>query len=75
MSGATWPDVGLALVAFAREEPWTFIGVFAAICLIVWCLFPRATQVLMAAYRAERRIRGRDAQPPEHPSRGEQDDD
>ena len=74
MSGATWPDVGLAVVAFAREEPWTFIGVFATICLIVWCLFPRVTQMLMAAYVA-RRIRGRDAQPPEHPSRGGQDDD
>ena len=75
MSGATWPDVALALVAFAREDPWTFVGILAAVGFIVWCLFPRATRTFMAAYRAERRIRGGAAQPPERPSRGDQDDD
>ena len=52
--GATWPDVGLAIVEFAREDPWTFVGVLGAIGVILWLLFPRATRGLQEAYRISR---------------------
>ena len=73
--GATWPDVALALVEFAREDPWTFVGILAAVGWIVWCLFPRATRTLMEGYRAARRLERRDVQPPERSPPGKQDDD
>lgn len=55
--GATWPDVGLAIVEFAREDTWKFVVVVGVIGLILWLLFPGATRGLRAAYRLARSIR------------------
>ena len=52
--GATWPDVGLAIVEFAREDTWKFLAVLGVIGFILWLLFPRATRGLQEAYRLER---------------------
>ena len=49
--GATWPDVAIVVVAFAREEPLTFIGVFAAVVLGLWLLLPRVTSAMRARYQ------------------------
>ena len=49
--GATWPDVAIVVVEFAREEPLTFVGVFAAVVLGLWFLFPRVTSAVRARYR------------------------
>lgn len=48
--GATWPDVAIALIDFAREDTWEFLAVLVVIGLTVWLLFPRATQMLKARY-------------------------
>jgi hypothetical protein len=51
--GATWADFAIALVDFAREEPWTF-GVFLVIVIVaLWFLFPRATVALGRKYQAD----------------------
>lgn len=48
-TGATWPDVALATISFAREEPIVFVGVLLGVLLptafIVWFLLPRASTV------------------------------
>jgi hypothetical protein len=69
-TGASWADVGLAIVSFAREEPWTFAGVasllivltiLASFCL--WLMLPAASASLARMYdraRQEARYRNRD---------------
>ena len=52
--GATWPDVGLAIVEFAREDTWNFIAILVVLGAILWFLFPRATRTLRQAYDATR---------------------
>ena len=52
--GTTWPDVGLAIVEFAREDTWKFVVVLGVVGLVLWLLFPRATRGLQEAYRLER---------------------
>ena len=52
--GATWPDVGLAIVEFAREDTWKFIAILVALGVILWFLFPRATRTLRQAYDVAR---------------------
>ena len=52
--GATWPDLGLAIVEFAREDTWRFIAVLAALGVLLWFLFPRATRALRQAYDVAR---------------------
>ena len=49
--GATWPDVAIVVVEFAREEPLTFVGVFAVVALGLWLLFPRITSLTRAVYQ------------------------
>ena len=51
--GATWADFGIALVEFAREDPWTFGVFFVLVVLALWLLFPRATAALDRKYRAD----------------------
>lgn len=51
--GATWADFAIALVDFAREDPWTFGSLFVLIILGLWFLFPRATAALGRKYRAD----------------------
>lgn len=53
-SRADWPDVALALIDFAREDTLAFVGVLAATGVVVWCLFPRATEALKAKYQQAR---------------------
>lgn len=48
--GATWPDVGLAFVEFAREDTLKFIVILIVFGVILWFLFPRATRTLRQAY-------------------------
>lgn len=38
--GATWPDVAIVVVEFAREDSMRFVLVFAVVCLGLWFLFP-----------------------------------
>lgn len=49
--GATWPDVAIVVVEFAREDPLRFVFVFAVVCLGLWFLFPRVTSALRARYQ------------------------
>ncbi|MDE0193686.1 MAG: hypothetical protein OXQ90_20235 [Gammaproteobacteria bacterium] len=49
--GATWPDVAMEVVKFAREEPLVFILVFVTVVLGLWFLFPRVTAVVRARYQ------------------------
>ena len=49
--GATWPDVAIVVVEFAREEPLTFVSVFAAVVIGLWFLFPRVTSAMRARYQ------------------------
>lgn len=64
-SGASWPDVALEIVAFAREETWKFLAVAAILIIILavvlWFLFPRATATLRASYLAARSEHRREA--------------
>jgi hypothetical protein len=50
-TGATWADVVITALTWAREEPLTFCAVLAFTALIIWLLFPRATKALEAVYR------------------------
>lgn len=65
--GATWPDVGLAIVEFAREDTWKFVVVLGVIGFILWLLFPKATRGLQEAYRLERLTRRGGDRIQEHP--------
>lgn len=49
--GATWRDVAIVVVEFAREDSMKFVLVFAAVCLGLWFLFPRVTSALRARYQ------------------------
>lgn len=46
----TWPDVGLAIVEFAREDTLPFLTVVVVMGAILWLLFPRATRMLEKSY-------------------------
>ena len=48
--GATWPDVGLAIVEFAREDTLRFLVVFAVMGAVLWFLFPMVTRMLEKSY-------------------------
>lgn len=49
--GTSWPDVAIEVVKFAREEPLTFIPVFAVVIFGLWFLFPRVTSAMRARYQ------------------------
>lgn len=51
----SWPDVGLAIVAFAREDTLSFIVVLGAFGFILWALYPSRSQFLRDAFNAARR--------------------
>ena len=55
---ASWPDVGLAIVEFARDDTLRFIAVLGALGCILWFLYPRRSGLFDALYRVARR-RGR----------------
>ena len=65
--GTTWPDVGLAIVEFAREDTWKFVVVLGVVGLVLWLLFPRATRGLQEAYRLARLTRRGGNQTQERP--------
>lgn len=67
-SGATWPDVGLAVVEFAREDTWRFLAVLVVFGIILWLLFPRITLKFKERYRAIR-------ENAEHSPAGDEDSD
>lgn len=52
---ASWPDVGLAIVEFARDDSLKFIAVFGAVSIIIWLLYPRRSRLFQALYKAARR--------------------
>lgn len=61
-TGATWADVGLAIVRFAREEPWTFAGVSGLLIVLtllalfcLWLMLPSASASLAGMYERARR--------------------
>ena len=65
--GATWPDVAIVVVEFAREDSMKFVLVFAVVCLGLWFLFPRVTSALRARYQnalAKLRKNGTDEEMP-----------
>jgi hypothetical protein len=68
---ASWPDVVLAYIAFARDHTLVFAiahAILVAVLLsagwIVWMLLPRATKVLVAQYKLERERRAEAPPPP-----------
>lgn len=67
-NGATWPDVGLAVVEFAREDTWRFLAVLVVFGIILWFLFPRITLNFKERYRAIR-------ENAEHSPAGDEDSD
>ena len=36
-TGASWPDFALALLAFAKEDPWTFVALVGCLA-VVFCV-------------------------------------
>lgn len=61
VGGAGWPDVALAIVAFAREDTAKFLLIVVILAIVVWFLFPRATAMLRENYRGARLKRRREA--------------
>lgn len=51
----TWPDVGLAIVEFAREDTLKFLAVVVVTGFVLWFLFPRATRMLEKSYLSKLR--------------------
>ena len=51
----TWPDVGLAIVEFAREDTLPFLAVVVVLGAVLWFLFPRATRMLEKSYLSKLR--------------------
>lgn len=54
-TGASWPDVGLAIVEFARDDTLKFIAVLGALGIVLWFLYPSRSQWFQAVYRMARR--------------------
>lgn len=52
---ASWPDVGLAIVEFARDDTLKFIAVLGALGIILWLLYPSRSRLFQALYKAARR--------------------
>ena len=58
-TGTTWPDVGLAIVEFAREDTLPFLAVVVVMGIVLWFLFPRATRMLEKSYLSKLRKGGK----------------
>lgn len=67
---ATWADVALALVEFAREDTWKFILVVGILMFLWWELRFRIIRTLVRDY-----IRRRGAEAPEPPPVESESDD
>ena len=66
VSGASWADVGLALVAFAKEDIVGFALAAAALAIPMWFVFGRPMALLRKTFRDIVRV---------IPSKEEQEDD
>lgn len=69
---ATWPDVGLAIVEFAREDTLPFLAVVVVLGAVLWFLFPRATRMLEKSYLPK--LRRGDKEKPQAQTEGDADD-
>lgn len=69
----TWPDVGLAIVGFAREDTWGFMTAVIAVGVALWLVFHRPERVLREDY-LRRLVRERDGDAQGSSSRGGTDD-
>lgn len=56
--GASWSDVALAIVDFAREDTEKFVVVVVVLAPVIWFLFPGVTAMMRGRYRLAR-SRGR----------------
>ena len=72
--GATWPDVALAIIAFARADTWNFVLALVPIGVILWLLFPLVTRRLQKDY-ALRRMERKEKEAQERSSPEGDDDD
>lgn len=60
--------MAIVVVEFAREEPLTFLPVFAAVVFGLWFLFPRVTSAMRQRFLgtlAKRRRSGSDKETPD----------
>ena len=71
--GTTWPDVGLAIVTFAREDTVRFIAAVIATGLAVCLAFLGLRQMFRNDY-LRRRAWERDRAAQDHPLGGENND-
>lgn len=69
----TWPDVGLAVVEFAREDTWGFAPAVIAVGLAFWLAFRLPERVFRKDY-LRRLARERDGEAQDSSSRGGTDD-
>ncbi len=63
-AAATWADVGLAVVEFARYDPYVFVAELFALGVVLWFLVPRATRVLENLYGEKLRKHRESREPP-----------
>jgi hypothetical protein len=66
-TGATWADVVITALTWAREEPVSFCAVLAFTALIIWLLFPRATRLLQSVYTDKMLEHRRKKEKPDEP--------
>ena len=52
---ASWPDVGLAVVDFARDDTLKFIAVLGALGIVLWFLYPSRSRLFQDLFRMARR--------------------
>lgn len=55
--GATWPDVALAVVEFARHDSWKFIVVFVAMVFVMWLVYSLLPSKIVEYYKLLRNKR------------------
>lgn len=72
--GAQWPDVAIALIEFAMEQPAKFVFIFVLVCAGAWLLLPRFTYFLRRNYQSELlKQKGQDDVPGNLPSKDNDD--
>ena len=69
----TWPDVGLAIVGFAKEDSWGFATAVIAVGVAFWLAFRLPERVFRKKY-LHRLARARDGETQDSSSRGGTDD-
>ena len=60
-SGAGWPDVALAIIAFAREDTEKFSVVVVVLAIVMLALFPGVTAIMRERYQVARSNRRKEA--------------